>query len=108
MSDAEQLLNQFTPPAKPPLMANPTNGDGSPATETAAPSSIFLAEDAVAEQPASPSPPRCFCPDACFLHPDRWIESPATKYRGRIRVECGRCGKWIGYRPTKTDTKKRA
>ncbi len=45
-------------------------------------------------------PSTATCPDACYLKPDRWVEQPHQPGRDKdqIRVVCGRCGKWIGYR----------
>ena len=38
------------------------------------------------------------CSDGCFNKPDRWIRKE-SKYKMLDRVECRKCGKWIGYAP---------
>ncbi len=49
-----------------------------------------------------------YCPDACFLKPDRWVErrrqtnrpgrGPRSSTNSSPRVECSKCGKFIGFR----------
>ena len=44
--------------------------------------------------PPEPQPRYC---KMCFLQPSKWVEKP-SQYPGRVSVECGECGRFIGYR----------
>jgi hypothetical protein len=55
------------------------------------------------ETHSEPSDEDGFCSDQCVLptHRDRWIEKPG-RYFDRVLVECGLCGRFVGYRILKS------
>ena len=39
-----------------------------------------------------------WCDDGCYNNRKRWKESVSQEYSDRTRLECKKCGKFIGYR----------
>lgn len=79
-----------------------TADHGRTPSESTEPENAGSASAGEAVEPIRTPPPSAIvdgrCADGCGMHRERWAERDRGQYADRLRVECRRCGKFIGYK----------